>query len=88
MWSFIKPMRVFANDCRDTSDKRNRIVHDPWYVDESGRTARHRSMPRGDLTYGIKDHDRQEILDTIEAIKKLADRAEGLRSEIFAQLDA
>lgn len=86
MQEFIKPVQTLTRKCRDTSEERNRIIHDPWYVDESGKTARHRSMPRSELVYGIKDHDRSKILGTIENIKRLIDRAEELRTEIFSRL--
>jgi hypothetical protein len=88
---YIKRFRALGNDSRDASERRNRIIHDPWYVDkETAETAQQKSMPKDDknyrLQYGIKQVDRKEIDELLGEIKKITDTVSQLKSEILESL--
>jgi len=58
----IKEFDQLAQKSRALSERRNRIIHDPWYVESrSYVTAQYRSMPKGELTYGIQLQDEAEL---------------------------
>src|SRR5437016_5591584 len=48
----------------DVQEQRNRIVHDPWYIEaESGEPGQFKAMPfRSGLAYGMRDIDEKDIL--------------------------
>jgi hypothetical protein len=72
----------------DHAERRNRIVHDPWYVtdDEAKLTAQFRSMPTKDPQFGICAVDEKELTDVIQIADDLASAAGDLREEIRAAL--
>ncbi|SIO61531.1 hypothetical protein SAMN05443247_08858 [Bradyrhizobium erythrophlei] len=71
------------NRSSELSDKRNRIVHDPWYAyTVSGRTAQFKSMPHKDHRYGIQLVDAKVLDGTQNSIREFAKRVDGLKSEI------
>jgi hypothetical protein len=45
-------------------------------------------MPKSELTYGLKDVDRDRIIALINVIRGLSARADSLRVEIYSQLDS
>jgi len=80
----IEEVRVLMNDTYNPQDQRNRIVHDPWYLDkETGQPAQFRSMPSKKLLYGIVDIDIKEINATIDRIGRRTQRVRTLRNELF-----
>jgi hypothetical protein len=86
---YIKHAKALGNDSRDVSERRNRIIHDPWYVDQNAATtAQQKSMPKEDKTYrlqyGIKNADRREIEETLSEIARISTEVEKLRSELSA----
>jgi hypothetical protein len=71
----------------DPTEKRNRIVHDPWYViTDQKLTAQFKAMPSKDSRFGIYQVDAEEIESVIEVARKLTDQVHNLRSEIQAVL--
>jgi hypothetical protein len=71
----------------DVSERRNRIVHDAWYLESaSGRTFQFRSMPRKNPTYGFKEIEDSEIEKTLGKIKRRIDRVSKLRSDILDEI--
>jgi hypothetical protein len=93
----IKEVNTLSNDSRDASERRNRIIHDPWYIiidlseqaaqlDE--QTDQPRSMPRSDRIYGLLDRDRDDILATLKDINKLSEGALVLKRKITSGLSA
>lgn len=96
---YIGKINGLMNSTYDPQDRRNRIVHDPWYVTfERGpgllsrmlseKPAQFKSMPQKTLQFGIVEIDVTEIEKTSTDIKKLSERAEQLLTEISAQLRA
>jgi hypothetical protein len=86
--NLLKEFRKLANDSFVVSDLRARIVHDPWYMEVSGKTAQFKAMPVSDPRYGIQDVSDSEINDTITKIKALQARASGLRSNVLDELES
>jgi hypothetical protein len=67
----------------DPTDKRNRIVHDPWYAyTASGKTAQFKAMPHKDHRYGIHVVDSEVIDGALRSIKEFSERVENLKKEI------
>ncbi|MGF7163497.1 hypothetical protein FHS85_005166 [Rhodoligotrophos appendicifer] len=66
----IKKVDHFLNSTHDASNKRNRIIHDPWYVDPtSDETAQFKSMSRNDWRYGIKSVTAEECRSALKIIE-------------------
>lgn len=83
----INSVNKMSGRCRDVGEQRNRIIHDPWYVDPTGEQAARRiSMPKSDLRYGIRDHDREQILATLADINRLSDKTSEIGRQIASAL--
>jgi hypothetical protein len=68
-------------------DKRNRIVHDPWYVyTGSEKTGQFKAMAHKDHRYGVHPVDQKELEDTIEEIRKFSERVIAFREDVLAAL--
>jgi hypothetical protein len=71
------------NKSSGPGDKRNRIVHDPWYAyTASGKTAQFKAMPHKDHRYGIQLVDSEVLEDALRSIKEFSARVENLKKEI------
>jgi hypothetical protein len=68
----------------NTSDKRNRIVHDPFYLNKgSGDPGQFKAMPHKDWSYGIQPVTEAGIRETLEEIAQLNLRAGELRKLVL-----
>jgi hypothetical protein len=77
------------NKCSGSGEKRNRVVHDPWYdYTPYDRTAQFKAVPFKDFSYGIHEVDQTELVETLDQIKKFSERVINFRSEILAFLSA
>jgi len=86
---FIGKLDEFATKCHDPQERRNRIVHDPWYLDLKTMTpAQWKSLPRKDLHFGMKHIDETYVTDTLEMIPKCSARARELNEKIYDALQA
>lgn len=58
------------------SEDRNRIVHDPWYVDyhDTSIVAQHRSMPKDKYIFGIAQVELDGIIASIHCLSTQAMR--------------
>jgi hypothetical protein len=84
---YIEQTRALGNDSRVPSERRNRIIHDPWYLDQTAdQVAQHKKMAKDELIYGIKDVDMDIIEKTLGHIKGLSDRAWTLRFDIVGEI--
>jgi hypothetical protein len=71
----------------DPTERRNRIVHDPWYVIVDQKlTGQFKAMPFKDRRFGVCVVDANEIETVIETAWKLTERVHQLRGEIRAAL--
>lgn len=67
-------------------EDRNRIVHDPWFVEQSTKASSQlRSMPRKELRFGFVERNDayiQSVLDTIEhRVERLLELWSSIRDE-------
>jgi hypothetical protein len=86
--SAIKRTTDIMNKSSGPGDKRNRIVHDPWYVyTQSNATAQFKAMPPKDLRYGIHPVDRNDIEAALKEIGEFSARVSALKIEISAMLE-
>jgi hypothetical protein len=81
----LKGFRELMSTSYGAADDRNRIVHDPWFLDQgSNQPGQFRRMPYQDFHYGVVDVSKKEIDETIEKIRKLQKKASDLREKILA----
>ncbi len=96
---FITKVNSLNGQTYDPQERRNRIIHDPWYVtfDDgpglltavlSEKPGQFKSMPAKDLRFGIEDVDLNDIGKTLTDIKLLAEKVGKLRSEILDEIAA
>jgi hypothetical protein len=72
------------NKSSGPGDKRNRIVHDPWFAyTASGKAAQFKAMPYRDHRYGIQLVDSDVLEDALRSIKDFSGRVENLKKEIL-----
>lgn len=82
---FADRIRSLMNATYQPQEKRNRIVHDAWYVDTNqNRMGQFRTWPHKNLEFGIREVDLGEIEEAISAAKVLTARADALFDEINA----
>ncbi|MEX0802024.1 MAG: hypothetical protein WD688_01695 [Candidatus Binatia bacterium] len=87
MSGLIDKTTELMNKSSSLSDRRNRIVHDPWYViTANDAPAQFRAMPHKDHRFGIHPIDATAISETLTDIKKYFDRVDALRHAISAAL--
>jgi hypothetical protein len=78
------------NDNHDPQERRNRIIHDPWFFDpNSQETGQFKSMaPKDkDLKYGVKPVAAEFIDETLELIADRIKEAQKLYEKIYAELN-
>jgi hypothetical protein len=85
-----KGFRSLAGDSYSVADWRARFVHDPWYlkIDHAGEqtATQFRAMPSIDPRYGFCEITKDEMDQTITAIKDLQATANGLREAVLSEL--
>jgi hypothetical protein len=82
--SLISKTEELMNKSYGPSDRRNRIVHDPWYVYTGlNQTAQFKAMPHKDLRYGVHPVDFTELNNALTEIKNYSDRVTKLRDDIL-----
>jgi hypothetical protein len=76
-------VQKMMNDTYEPQERRNRIVHDAWFLDtNTDAPGQYRSWPRKDLRFGINPVDWDYVNEAIILIERLACRAEQLFDEI------
>lgn len=68
--------------CNNTSAKRNRIVHDPWFLEIGGEVGAHKSWPKEDLRYGIRKIPQSDIDDALKSINERMTEAVQLQIDL------
>ena len=72
---------------RGVQDRRNRILHDPWYLeDASQQTQQYRAMPKDELVIGFQEVTEQYLLETLEKIERRITMVNELKQAITAAL--
>lgn len=82
----FKKLRRLKSDQYETSEHRNRIVHDPWFDVQIGPNENAQTNQL--KTRGLIPVSEKEINETIEAIKDLIRRAAELQVEIMLRRPA
>jgi hypothetical protein len=84
---YAQRVRSLMTASYEPQEKRNRIVHDAWYIDTiHDEPGQFRAFPHKNLTFGINEVDLTEIEQTITSIQKLTKKAEELFDEINADV--
>jgi hypothetical protein len=78
-----KPFRQLMSSSYDTSDWRNRYVHDFWVIPEPGKATQFRAMPYKDQRFGLVEVSKADIDRTLEKIRALQKQASDLRSAVL-----
>jgi len=86
---FISRVNDLMQQTYEPQEKRNRIIHDAWYLDSfRDRTAQFRSWPPKDLRFGINPVDLTDIETNLGKIDILHTKAEKLFSDIKVAISA
>jgi hypothetical protein len=79
----IKKVSKFGYATSELAEKRNRAIHDPWYLSVgTGSPAQFKSMAFKDPQFGVVDIDEKAQKELIKEIQELGARAAFLRAEI------
>jgi hypothetical protein len=82
---YISKVTKLMQKTFDASESRNRIIHDPWYLDQKqGVAAQFKSYPAKDLRFGIREVDLKMIDETIAKIARLTEQS----VELFVAINA
>src|SRR5262245_50287134 len=85
----VSRVNDLANTSNGPNEKRNRIVHDPWYIyTDRAQVGQFRSMAHKHWEYGIYPVDLEALQDALQSIKEFADRVSHLQRDIAAKLKA
>ena len=69
--ALIKRVETLMQQSAETQEARNRIVHDPWYLEKvTGVSAQFRSVPYKGREYGHKEIDELEIDALLASIRR------------------
>jgi hypothetical protein len=80
----IKKANALLQRSYEVAELRNRIVHDPWFVEERSRqTAQLRMMPRKELHYGLKPIGRQHVRTALANIAEFSERVRQFAIDVF-----
>ena len=67
----------------DTGELRNRIVHNPWFLEHQSKTAtQFKSMPWSERSYGMKTKDKKYLDTVLAKIGRRTQEAARIRAEV------
>lgn len=80
----IPKAKSLSGRARDISEARNRVIHDPWYIDHSSppETAQFKNWAKTDLRFGIRDSKIDDAKKTLAQIKSYAEAALKFHQEV------
>ena len=77
------------NRLYESNDRRNRLVHDAWYIKlKSQTTAQFRSMPFKDPHFGVQDVSEDYIKDTLAKIARRTKTVDDLSDSVESALES
>jgi hypothetical protein len=80
----LEKVQSAQNRSFEPQERRNRIVHDPWFMDEStSQTGQFKSMPPKTLTYGVEPINDEYIEKTLSLIADRIREASVLNEMIY-----
>jgi hypothetical protein len=81
--NLVAKTQDIANKSNGPGDKRNRAVHDPWYMyTQTEQAAQFKAMPQKDYRYGIYPVDLENLEMTLAEIARFSNRVTALRTAI------
>ena len=85
-----KDTQALMYRCQTTAEGRNRIIHDPWYIETGGskQPAQFKGMAYREWAWGIKDVDVEKIDKTVVDIQKRKEEAAKLLNAISVELES
>jgi hypothetical protein len=85
--AIIKKIATFSGRTSPVSDARNRLIHDPWFLQEKNSgSLQFRAMPKEQRIYGYVAVSQDDIKSLLAKVKQAISDAERLRDSIFAAL--
>lgn len=83
----ISDLESFAKDTTSLSERRNRIVHDPWIVEKNHIPSRLEATARKTLRFLLVPVDTAEICKLCSSIKDHTERFAIIHRAIFSELN-
>jgi hypothetical protein len=80
----IKKVQELSKKMKGSQDRRNRILHDAWYVGDTTGLEQYRSMARDEFESGFKPIDEDYLKQTLEKISRRVADIHDLRNAITA----
>jgi hypothetical protein len=80
----IDEIEMMKPKASQLQQQRNRIIHDPWYIDkDDGTVGQFRSMPKDNPCLGVHDVDEVAVVRLTEEIREQWDLVTKLWSRMF-----
>lgn len=80
----IEKVRELMNQTFSVQEERNRIIHDPWYLElKTESPGQFKSMPKKDLRYGMADVEQHQIEQLKDRIARRTNSARALWNELL-----
>ena len=79
--------KELRKECGGLADRRNRFIHDPWYVEKTtGEPAQFKSMAFSEPVFGMKDIKKEELDKLIEQFREQREAASKLHAAVQQEL--
>lgn len=82
----IRDVSRFSDECRGPSEKRNRLIHDPWGRSHEGRSSKIEITAKKALKFELRDVELSEVEADVAAISRCVMRFVEIRAKILAEL--
>ena len=83
----VAEIKRFKEKCQGTGEKRNRIVHDPWYLEKGTQnTAQFQSTNTPKRKYGMKDVEKAFVDGVLAEIAERSSEAQAIRNTVLGLL--
>jgi len=84
----FEQVKELEGRCHQVQNRRNRILHDPWYIEEaSQQSEQFKSMARGEWQFGHHPVDEKFLIETLEKIDRRIEEVGKLRNAINEALN-
>jgi hypothetical protein len=81
----IKKVRELMHRTFDVQEDRNRIIHDPWYLElQTGAAGQFKSMPKKDLRYGMADVEEHQVEQLEQRIIRRTNSVRALWNDLLS----
>jgi len=82
----LKRIETFGNRVSSLAKKRNRFVHDAWYIDDEGTATQFVSYSAKERKFGHKDIDEGTMRTVCEDIRNKIKELRSIRNEISEEI--